>query len=124
MFLFHIDWTLTVAMVAENGHQPRLKLKNVILTRYFQLKSGGLTGKLTQSTSKYQNLFQRPIIGNKIQHIDIPFWCLAVLISNFLKHCLLILRICGLTSKWHFLYFSLNWPLFSVIITTVQVKLI
>ena len=57
MFLFHIDWTLTVAMVAENGHQQRLKLKNGILTRYFQLKSGRLSGKLTQSTSKYKKKY-------------------------------------------------------------------
>ena len=37
VFLFNIDWTLTVAMVTENGRQNRLKSK--------KLKSGGLTGK-------------------------------------------------------------------------------
>ena len=42
MFSFHIDWTLTVAMVTENGGQNRLKSK----TCHFELKSGGLTGKL------------------------------------------------------------------------------
>ena len=29
MFLFHIDWTLTVAMVTENGRQNRLKWKKM-----------------------------------------------------------------------------------------------
>ena len=35
--LFHIDWTLTVAMVTENGHQIRLKSKKCD----FELNSGG-----------------------------------------------------------------------------------
>ena len=50
MFLFHIDSILTVALVTENGRQDRLKS----IKCHFELKSGGLTGKLTQSTSKYQ----------------------------------------------------------------------
>ena len=41
-FLFHTDWTLTVAMITENGHQNRLKSKKC----HFELNSGGLTGKL------------------------------------------------------------------------------
>ena len=32
VFLFHIDWALTVTMVTENGRQNRLKSKNVILS--------------------------------------------------------------------------------------------
>ena len=40
--LFHIDWTLTVATVTENGRQNRLKSNKC----HFELKSGGLTGKL------------------------------------------------------------------------------
>ena len=31
VFLFHIDWTIMVAMVTENGHQNELKQKKVIL---------------------------------------------------------------------------------------------
>ena len=31
VFLFHIDLTLTVPMVTENGRQYRLNLENVIL---------------------------------------------------------------------------------------------
>ena len=42
VFLFHIDFTSTVAMVTENGRQNRLKSKKC----HFELKSGGLTGKL------------------------------------------------------------------------------
>ena len=53
MFLLHIDWTLTVAMVTENGHQKRVKSKKC----HFELKSGGLTSKLIKSTSKYQKDF-------------------------------------------------------------------
>ena len=43
VFLLHIDSTLTVAMVTENGRQNRLKSKKI----HFELKSGGLTGELT-----------------------------------------------------------------------------
>ena len=42
VFLFHIDWTLMVALVTENGCQNRLKSKKC----HFELNSGGLTGKL------------------------------------------------------------------------------
>ena len=42
VFLFHINWTLTVAMVTENGRKNRLKSKKC----HFELKSGGLTDKL------------------------------------------------------------------------------
>ena len=41
--LFHIDLTLTVAMVTENGRQNRLKQKK----SHFEPESGGLTGQLT-----------------------------------------------------------------------------
>ena len=37
--LISIDWTLTVAMVTENGRQVRLKSKKC----HFELKSGGLS---------------------------------------------------------------------------------
>ena len=43
VFLFHIDLTLMVAMVTENGRQNRLKQKKC----HFQPKSGGLTGQIT-----------------------------------------------------------------------------
>ena len=42
VFLLYIDWTLTVAMVTENDRKNRLKSKKC----HFELKSGGLTGKL------------------------------------------------------------------------------
>ena len=42
VFIFHIDLTLTVAMVTENGRQNRLKSKKC----HLELKSGGLTGQL------------------------------------------------------------------------------
>ena len=37
VFLIHIDWTLTVAMVTESGRQNRLKSNKC----HFELKSGG-----------------------------------------------------------------------------------
>ena len=52
VFLFHIDLTLTVAMVTENGRQKNAKIKKKC---HFELESGGLTGQLTKSLSKYQN---------------------------------------------------------------------
>ena len=44
MFSLHIDSTLTVAMVTENGRQNRLKLEKKC---HFELRSGDLTGELT-----------------------------------------------------------------------------
>ena len=60
VFSFHIDWTLTVAMVTENGRQNRLKSL---------LKSGGLTAKLIKSTRKYQKDIKWMINCNKIHKI-------------------------------------------------------
>ena len=42
VFLFHIYWTLSVAMVTKNGCQNSLKLTKC----HFEVKSRGLAGKL------------------------------------------------------------------------------
>ena len=66
VFSFHIDWTLTVAMVTENGRQNRLKSKKC----HFELKSGGLTGKLIyRAQANTKNIFKWMINGNKIHKI-------------------------------------------------------
>ena len=47
MCIFHIDWTLTVAMVTENGRQYRLKYRKCLFRPHF----GGF---LDISTAKYK----------------------------------------------------------------------
>ena len=70
VFLFHTDSTFLVAVVTENGCQKWIA------------KSGGLTGKLPGSTSKYQKkIFKWMINGTKIHRIflflylSVPFSC-------------------------------------------------
>ena len=54
VFIFHIDLTLLVAMITENGRQYRLKLRKC----HFGPPFGGFTDsvfkKLDISTAKYQ----------------------------------------------------------------------
>ena len=54
VFIFHIDLTLSVAMVTENGRQYRLKYRKCHFGPHF----GGFTDRVFQkldiSTAKYQ----------------------------------------------------------------------
>ena len=53
VFIFHIDLTLTVAMVTENGRQYRLKYRKCLYRPHF----GGFTDSVFKnyiSTAKYQ----------------------------------------------------------------------
>ena len=53
MFIFHIDLSLTVAMVTENGRQYRLKYRNIFLDHILEVLRT-VFSKLDISIAKYQ----------------------------------------------------------------------
>ena len=61
VFIFHIDLTLSVAMVTENGRQYRLKCRNVILVHILEL-------------------LQTVLSKIRYQHSEIPKRCFVYLV--------------------------------------------
>ena len=117
VFIFHIDLTLTVAMVTENVRQYRLKYRKCLFRPHF----GGFTDNLFKNyisaqlnTKKIFKYFMYLVI---IYH---PFKyicgiCLCSMLTGLLNLQILV-------KNDIFFYFSLFWRPFSETIATIKVR--
>ena len=101
MLLFHIDLTLMVAMVTQNGHQNRLNLTKC----HFRPEIGGFIDKLFNfqisaqlNTKKYFNILCMLLIS--ISYLNIVWYLLVVYVNLPVKPP-------NFGPKCHFFYSSL-----------------